>query len=194
MVLTAGKLLIAWGDVFLFHGGVCLAVRDTIPSTMISPQALDAGEFLRVLLPASQVMCLQRPAHVHDGGLSESIAKACVRDTVLLAVGGFNEQPPENQPICAGHGCFFAAKDRDSEDLLPTRWQSRRCIDYMMVTVPSARDVDNRAIDWNDTWAFKCPEVYTDLIDHNMVGFHVGLGLVNDAQQFLQPHNQCTLH
>ena len=163
-----------------FHGGVCMAVKDTIPSTLVFFQTLEEGEYLLVQLPACRIMCLwQRSSHVQDGGLSEAITEACFMDLPLLAVSDFNELPRQSLSVSAGQGHVCAAQEGGL--LLPTRWRSERCIDYWVAFPPEVKAAST--VDLESTWALRCPQVYSH---HCMMGLHARIQLVERPGCFLQ--------
>ncbi|CAE7724149.1 unnamed protein product [Symbiodinium sp. CCMP2592] len=121
------------------YGGILIAARRDVRCHFVTKEvgntfeaiALDAeGFFLTAVW--------QRPGTTSDSSFATwcgpLLAAATRRQALWLCMGDFNEEPDSHPMLGSPDGCDFQAPRSDGGQLIPTRWQGDRCIDWLMVS------------------------------------------------------------
>ncbi|CAE7421648.1 rbcL [Symbiodinium sp. CCMP2592] len=151
---------------------------------MVQSARSDGGEFVAVQCGAWRVCSLwQRPSQALQGGLAQTLHELSTGGFPLLAFGDFNHLPHEGTVAATPEAWVYAARD-DDQALLPTRWQSKRCIDFCMAVPPSGANAHLHVVEvaQAQVWLHEVA-----LSDHRAVCVRLPGCLQQRAASVLQP-------
>ena len=110
------------------HGGLAVLVKSTLKASLVQQVRDDNGEMQALAIGDRLFLNLwHRPRKAHIG-MCETIAALTEQFPLFLAMGDWNVLPNQCPVKSLENVQVVAAVD--SSGLLPTRWESTRCIDY----------------------------------------------------------------
>ena len=163
-------------------GGILVAIRQDVKGHAVEQFLHEDGESIHVDLESFVVSIgWRRPSTDNAGNWMEDIAQSCLhataREVPWLGIADWNLTPDQN-PLAAGGAGLCAVRDHRSE-LIPSRWNSTRCIDYAVSNLSNI----------NDLQASFAPDRVSD---HKILYFRGKLKVSTEVGRLLQPTQDCS--
>ena len=137
-------------------GGVTVLIRDSIKATPCQAWQGSAGQCLALDFGSFLLLAVyRRPADTEVPEMTEHVCQTVWANRPRqpwVIVGDFNWSPSLNPwvPLLANsNACPVAAKCADGH-YLPTRWEGRECLDYVLTNVAQQCDAELEHTKWGD--------------------------------------------